>query len=142
MKSCTKILSEKYFELLENIAPTFYEMVPDETPSPYIVVQSINHSPDKDYHTFNSNTSVTVIIHTESLKYSDGVEVDNLENDVMEALMPTPNATLDLGNDFEMCGLELSSANTQKWQDQQGYAVIEKILIFNQLVTQLPSILN
>lgn len=135
MKLCDTFLKNKYQELLNNILPAFIEQLPDTHSGDYILIDSVNHSDENTFQSFDTNTSIRVVIHTRSLKYNNGLTLESKANDVMQAIMPTPRGLIASDTYFIINSTRLASTSSDTY-NLQGYTVKERILVFEHLVMQ------
>lgn len=115
-----------------NDVPVYYQQAPDtETIALYVVLSGHANNGNGTMHTQETSSTFTVNIHSFGLKYSNGQAVDNVAGQILEILLPSPQAVLDLSGDgLQMTGMALASDNVQDFSDQGGKIYIDRILTF------------
>lgn len=103
----------------------------------YISYGQINNVDDSPKTSSMTETSVTVSIYTNSLKYNDGVAVEVVANEVLNRLYRTPTYKIVFPDEFfQMIKTKLVSDRTQDYFEVGANTYIDRILIFNHTIFQ------
>lgn len=144
MLSSNIALRKAYFTALSTIqyngspVPVFWSQLPTTiAPGIYIIFGQIRNNDNSNKNASVTQTSVTVSIYTNSLKYNDGIAVESIANEVMNRIYKTPDYNIDLNdNFFQVIQTRLTSDITQDFSQDKQNVYIDRILIFNHTIFQ------
>lgn len=143
MLSSNIALRQAYYSLLSTITynsvavPVFWNQLPTSiSPGIYIIFGKIRNNDVSNKSNAVTQTSVTVSIYTNSLKYNDGVAIEYVANEVMNRLYKSPDFNISL-NDFYQClQTKLLSDITNDFSQDKQNVYIDRILVFNHTIFQ------
>lgn len=144
MLSVNLSLSRAYFSILSTITylgnpvPVFKNQIPTTiSPGFYIMFGRIRNVDVSNKTSPMTQTSVTVSIYTNSLKYNDGVAVEVVANEVLNRLLKTPNFNIALAESFfQVVGTSLQNDFTQDFSEDKQNTYIDRIMIFQHTIFQ------
>ncbi len=126
---------------LGNPVKVFWSQLPtDIAPGIYIIFSQIRNVDDSNKNASVTQTSVTVSVYSNSVKYNDGVAVDTVANEVLNRLYTNPQFKIPLANSwFQVLGTTLTSDQTQDFSQDKQSIYIDRIMIFQHGIFQNPS---
>lgn len=143
MLSSNLALRKAYFATLSTIqynsaaVPVYWSQLPTTVaPGIYIIFGSIRNTDDSNKNASVTQTSVTVSIYTNSLKYNDGVAVESVANEVLNRLYLNPQFKITLNQFFQVIGTQLTSDNTNDFSQDKQNTYIDRIMVFNHTIFQ------
>ncbi len=144
MLSVNTALSEAYFstlstiEYLGNPVPVYKNQLPSTiAPGLYITFGRMRSNDVSPKTSSTTNTSVTVSVYTNSMKYNDGVAVDVVGNEVYNRLYKAQSFNLDLQSQFlQIIQTSLQSDFIQDFSVDKQNTYIDRIMIFNHTIFQ------
>lgn len=136
MKSPNYILRLRYREVLANIAPTYYNQVPNKAFGNYFVINGITSTDNSTKTSFDIDTTIQIVCHTEDLSTNDGKALEDMADQALAGLMPTPYKGVVLDNNFQNGSTSIASDVVQNWTNNQGYSVMERIITFRHRIHQ------
>lgn len=118
--------------------PVFYQFLPDGNSAElYVIIETISNNSTGTINTQDTQTSVTLTIHSGGTKYSNGQAVDSVAGQIMTAINPNPSAVLDLSADnFQMTSTRLATDNIQSFSEEGAKVYIDRILTFEHSIFQ------
>lgn len=147
MLSPNLTIRQAYQSLLSTITylsvpvPVYWSQLPtDIAPGLYIIFGQIRNNDDSNKNASVTQTSVTVSVFTNSVKYNDGVAVDTVANEVLNRLYLNPQFKIPLANSwFQVVKTTLQSDQTQDFAQDKQNIYIDRIMIFSHTIFQNPS---
>lgn len=145
MLSSNLSLRKAYFSLLSTIqynnvsVPVYWQQLPTTVEAGiYIIFGQIRNNDDGNKGAAITQTSVTVSIFTNSLKYNDGVAVEYVANEVLWRLYRHPQFKISLLPDsfFQVVSTTLESDITNDFSEDRQNVYIDRILVFNHRIFQ------
>lgn len=127
-----------YYNALTGIngVPIFYQSVPQNvSPKNYIVYRSITNNDASTFNSSDTNTSVTVEIHTWNDDLNSGLSADMVAREVFNRIYPNPGAVLTLDG-AQMVSTRLVNDITQDFTNQQNRTYISRYLTFRHNIFQ------
>ena len=119
-----------------NPVPVFWNQIPSTiAPGIYIIFSNIRNNDQSDKGASVTQTSVTVSVYTNSMKYNDGLAVESVANEVLNRIYNTPQFKLPLDTFFQITQTRLSADITNNFSDNQN-VYIDRILTFNHTIFQ------
>lgn len=142
MLSSNLAIRRAYFAALRTIeynslfVPVYFSQLPTTiAPGIYIIFGQIRNVDDSNKSASVTKTSVTVSVYTNSVKYNDGVAVEQVANEVLNRIYKNPQFKILENSFFQVIGTELISDMTNDFsKDQNVY--IDRILIFQHTIFQ------
>jgi len=118
--------------------PVYWQQLPTTVQAGlYIIFGQIRNNDNSNKTSAVTQTSVTVSVFTNSLKYNDGVAVEAVANEVMNRILPTTTFKLPLNSQFfNIVTTTLQSDNTQDFSQVNQNVYIDRILTFSHLIAQ------
>lgn len=118
--------------------PVFYQYLPDGvSPDLYVIIESVSNNPNGTVSTQDSQTSITISIHSFGEKYANGQAVDNVAGQVLTLINPSPSGVLDLSADnLQMVSSKIVADNTQSFSSEGSRIYIDRILTFEHTIFQ------
>lgn len=144
MLSPNESVKKGYYSALSNITydgqpvKYYYGQLPtDIAPGIYIIASAIRNNDDSNKTSAVTQTSVTVSIYTNHVKYADGIAVDAVANEVLNRIMPTTTYKLPLPNSFfQIITTTLQSDILNDFSQQNQLVYIDRILTFSHTISQ------
>lgn len=144
MLSSNLSLSRAYFSILSTITylgnpvPVFKNQIPTTiSPGIYIMFGRIRNVDISDKSASVTQTSVTVSIYTNSLKYNDGEAVEIVANEVLNRIYKNPEFKIVLAESFfQVIGTSIQNDFTQDFSVDKQNVYIDRIIIFNHTIYQ------
>ena len=142
MLSSNLILRKAYYLALNNIkynalaVPVYWGQLPTTiAPGIYIIFGSIRNNDASNKNAAVTNTSVTVSVYTNSLKYNDGIAVESVANEVMNRLYKNPQWKINLSSSFfQVIKTTLASDITNDFSMDMQNTYIDRIMVFNHTI--------
>jgi len=130
-----------YYNALSVLSvPVYYQSVPNNAnPDNYIVFRSIQNNDASTKECSQTNTSITVEIHTKQGIMNQGISADTLARDVFNVLYPNRVSPLTI-NGGQIVNTELLSDNTQDFVMEGGEMFISRFLTFQHIIYQVSDI--
>lgn len=132
-----------YYSALNNIiyngnpVPVFWEQLPTTiSPGIYIIFSAIRNNDQSNKGASVTQTSVTVSIYTNAMKYNDGVAVESVANEVLNRIYKSPQFNISLGTFFQSIQTKLTSDITNNFSQDRQNVYIDRILVFNHTIFQ------
>lgn len=118
--------------------PVYYQEAPDtETAENYVVINSVNHNDGSGKHLSETESSVTLTIHTFDSKYNSGKAADDIASLILTAIYPNRQTNLDLSADSMQCiKTVLASDNIQDYAVEADRKYVDRTLIFRHTIFQ------
>lgn len=142
MLSSNLSVRKAYFAALNTIqyegaaVPVFWNQIPTTiAPGVYIVFSNIRNNDQSNKSASVTQTSVTVSVYTNSLKYNDGTAVESVANEVLNRIYKSPQFKLPLDTFFQVIQTKLTSDITNNFSERQN-VYIDRILTFNHTIFQ------
>lgn len=142
MLSSNLSVRKAYFAALNTITyegaavPVFWNQIPTTiAPGVYIVFSNIRNNDQSNKSASVTQTSVTVSVYTNSLKYNDGTAVESVANEVLNRIYKSPQFKLPLDTFFQVIQTKLTSDITNNFSERQN-VYIDRILTFNHTIFQ------
>lgn len=138
MKDINYELRKAYKTALDTVGiPAYYqELPPNETPNAYIIFRSINSSDISTKSSFDTNTEITVEIHTKASVANSGYNADLYANDVLQVIYATRQQHLPLVN-AQIVTTQLVNDVTRDWDIKGATKWISRYLTFAHKIFQL-----
>jgi hypothetical protein len=143
MLSCNLSLRKAYFATLSTIkyqnvlVPVYWSQLPTTiAPGIYIIFGQIRNNDNSPKTSAVTQTSVTVSIYTNSLKYNDGVAVESVANEVLNRIYKTTQFNISLDQFFQIVRTQLQSDMTNNFTQDKQNVYIDRILIFTHTIFQ------
>lgn len=144
MLSVNLSLRKAYFSLLSTIqynnvsVPVYWQQLPTTVEAGiYIIFGQIRNNDDSNKSASVTQTSVTVSIFTNSLKYNDGVAVEAVTNEVLNRIYKEPHFNIVLGQSFfQIIQTTLESDITNDFSEDRQNIYIDRVLVFNHTIFQ------
>jgi hypothetical protein len=144
MLSVNDILSKAYFatlstiEYLGNPVPVYKNQLPtDIAPGLYIMFGRIRSQDTSPKTSSTTQTTVTVWVYTNSLKYQDGVAVDVVGNEVLNRLYKVRDFNINLNSQFLIVNTtSLQQDFTQDYSVDKQNVYIDRVMIFSHTIFQ------
>jgi len=116
--------------------PVFWNEIPKTiAPGIYIIFSNIRNNDQSNKGASVTQTSVTVSVYTNSMKYNDGLAVEAVANEVLNRIYKSPQFKLPLDTFFQITQTRLTSDITNNFSERQN-VYIDRILIFNHTIFQ------
>ena len=139
MKSVNYALRKAYNASLNGLTansvavPVYYNEAPEgETSAAYVTFNEVSSNDISTKLTSDTNTSMQVQIHTWADDGNAGKIADDIADDVYTAILPAPNAKLDLSADgFQNVGITLSGDRPGNNVTLGRRAFVTRIITFN-----------
>jgi hypothetical protein len=131
-----------YFSALSGIEdyPAFYQTVPNMvSPKNYIVFRSITNGDTSTKNSCDTNTSITVEIHTWQEGLNSGLSADIGAREVLNRIYPNPQAVLTL-NGAQMISTRIVTDTTQDFTNQNNRGYISRFITFRHNIFQTADI--
>jgi hypothetical protein len=142
MLSINTSIRKAYYSTLGTIqyegvaVPVFWNQIPSTiAPGIYIIFSNIRNNDQSNKGASVTQTSVTVSVYTNSLKYNDGIAVESVANEVLNRIYNSPQFKLPLDTFFQVTQTRLTSDITNNFSERQN-VYIDRILIFNHTIFQ------
>ena len=120
--------------------PVFYQSVPPTvSPKNYIVFKSITNNDASTFNSSDTNTTVTVEIHTWTEGSNNGLSADIGAREVLNRIYPNTQSVLVLDG-AQMVNTRLVSDITQDFTNQQNRTYISRYLTFRHNIFQTADI--
>lgn len=144
MLSVNLSLSRAYYAALSTITylgnpvPVFKNQIPTTiAPGIYIMFGRIRNTDNSPKTSSMTQTSVTVTVYTNFLKYNDGVAVDEVANEVLNRIYKNGTFKLQLAESFfQLAGTSLQNDFVQDFSEDKQNTYIDRIMIFNHQIFQ------
>lgn len=143
MLSSNLSIRKAYYAALSTIryqgspVPVYWGQLPTTiSPGIYIIFSNIRNNDQSNKGASITQTSVTVSIYTNSLKYNDGVAVEAVANEVLNRIYNSPQFKLPLDTFFQIIQTRLTSDITNDFSQDRQNVYIDRILVFNHTVFQ------
>lgn len=144
MLSSNLSLRKAYFSLLSTIqynsvsVPVYWQQLPTTVEAGiYIIFGQIRNNDDSNKSASVTQTSVTVSIFTNSLKYNDGVAVEAVTNEVLNRIYKEPHFNIVLGQSFfQIIQTTLESDITNDFSEDRQNVYMDRVLVFNHTIFQ------
>lgn len=143
MLSPNLTIRKAYFATLSTIqyegvpVPVFWNQLPTTiSPGIYIIFSNIRNNDLSNKSASVTQTSVTVSVYTNSLKYNDGLAVESVANEVLNRIYNSPQFKLPLNNFFQITQTRLTSDITNNFSQDRQNVYIDRILVFNHTIFQ------
>lgn len=144
MLSSNLSLRKAYFSLLSTIqynsvsVPVYWQQLPTTVEAGiYIIFGQIRNNDDSNKSASVTQTSVTVSIFTNSLKYNDGVAVEAVTNEVLNRIYKQPRFNIVLAQSFfQIIQTTLESDITNDFSEDRQNIYIDRVLVFNHTIFQ------
>jgi hypothetical protein len=144
MLSSNLSIRRAYYATLSTITydgspvPVFYGQLPTTiAPGVYIIFSNIRNNDNSNKNASVTQTSVTVSIYTNSLKYNDGIAVETVANEVLNRIKKTPNFNIALAESFFQCiQTTVQSDITNDFSQDRQNVYIDRILTFSHTIFQ------
>ena len=144
MLSSNLSLRKAYNDTLSTIqylgvdVPVYWNQLPsDIAPGIYIIFGQIRNVDNSPKTSSMTETSVTVSVYTNDLKYNDGVAVESVANEVLNRIYKNRNFNISLSESFfQIVGTNLTSDITNDFSEQNQNVYIDRILVFNHTIFQ------
>lgn len=144
MLSSNLSLRKAYFSLLSTIqynsvsVPVYWQQLPTTVEAGiYIIFGQIRNNDDSNKSASVTQTSVTVSIFTNSLKYNDGVAVEAVTNEVLNRIYKEPRFNIVLAQSFfQIIQTTLESDITNDFSEDRQNIYIDRVLVFNHTIFQ------
>lgn len=144
MLSSNLSLRKAYFSLLSTIqynsvsVPVYWQQLPTTVEAGiYIIFGQIRNNDDSNKSASVTQTSVTVSIFTNSLKYNDGVAVEAVTNEVLNRIYKEPHFNIVLAQSFfQIIQTTLESDITNDFSEDRQNVYIDRVLVFNHTIFQ------
>ena len=144
MLSSNLSLRKAYFSLLSTIqynsvsVPVYWQQLPTTVEAGiYIIFGQIRNNDDSNKSASVTQTSVTVSIFTNSLKYNDGVAVEAVTNEVLNRIYKQPRFNIVLAQSFfQIIQTTLESDITNDFSEDRQNVYMDRILVFNHTIFQ------
>mgnify|MGYP003462592524 FL=1 len=142
MLSSNLSLRKAYFSLLSTIqynsvsVPVYWQQLPTTVEAGiYIIFGQIRNNDDSNKSASVTQTSVTVSIFTNSLKYNDGVAVEAVTNEVLNRIYKEPHFNIVLGQSFfQIIQTTLESDITNDFSEDRQNVYMDRVLVFNHTI--------
>lgn len=116
--------------------PVFYQQVPSNvSPDNYILFRSITNSDASTINSSDTNTSITVEIHTFKNGLNSGLDADMIAREVYNRIYPNPQAVLTLDG-AQMVSTKLVNDVTQDFTNVQNRTYVSRFLTFRHNIFQ------
>jgi len=116
--------------------PVFYESLPPTiSPETYIVFRSITSNDASTRNSSDTNTNVTVEIHTWDNGLNSGLSADMIAREVYNRIYPNGQSPLTLDG-AQMVWTRMVSDNTQNFSNQQNRTYISRFITFKHNIFQ------
>ena len=142
MLSINTSIRKAYYATLSTIqyegvpVPVFWNEIPKTiAPGIYIIFSNIRNNDQSNKGASVTQTSVTVSVYTNSMKYNDGLAVEAVANEVLNRIYKSPQFKLPLDTFFQVTQTRLTSDITNNFSERQN-VYIDRILIFNHTIFQ------
>ena len=144
MLSSNLSLRKAYFSLLSTIqynsvsVPVYWQQLPTTVEAGiYIIFGQIRNNDDSNKSASVTQTSVTVSIFTNSLKYNDGMAVEAVTNEVLNRIYKEPHFNIVLGQSFfQIIQTTLESDITNDFSEDRQNVYMDRVLVFNHTIFQ------
>lgn len=143
MLSSNVSVRKAYYATLSTIqyegvpVPVFWNQLPTTiSPGIYIIFSNIRNNDQSNKSASVTQTSVTVSVYTNSLKYNDGTAVEFVANEVLNRIYKSPQFKLPLDTFFQIIQTRLTSDITNNFSQDRQNVYIDRILVFNHTIFQ------
>jgi hypothetical protein len=143
MLSSNVSVRKAYYATLSTIqyegvsVPVFWNQLPTTiSPGIYIIFSNIRNNDQSNKGASVTQTSVTVSVYTNSLKYNDGTAVEFVANEVLNRIYKSPQFKLPLDTFFQVIQTRLTSDITNNFSQDRQNVYIDRILVFNHTIFQ------
>lgn len=127
-------LLEAYYSVINGLNIPVYEgQEPDNvTDKIYAVLGNINTTDASTKNSSDVNCTIECAVHSWEFKYNNSKTLNTTVNNIIQAIKPLPNSSLDL-SDFGLQMLNLSvNTRTQNYGNIDGRVYISRIITFRQ----------
>ena len=137
-------LRKAYFAALSTIkylgvdVPVYWSQLPTTVaPGLYIIFGQIRNNDNSPKTSSMTETSVTVSVYTNALKYNDGVAVESVANEVINRIYKNRNFNISPAESFfQIVGTTLPLDITNDFSEQNQNVYIDRIMTFNHTIFQ------
>ena len=144
MISINLSLRKAYFAALSTIeylsipVPVYWSQIPTTiAPGIYISFGQIRNVDISNKTNSMTQTSVTVSVYTNNLKYNDGVAVEVVANEVLNRILKVPNFNIALAESFfQIVSTTLQSDFANDFTEDKQNVYMDRILIFQHRIFQ------
>jgi hypothetical protein len=135
MKDVNSALLQAYYEIIDNLnIPVFAGEEPDDVKNKVYVV--LNDIVSNDTSTDNSSdlqSTIQININSWEYKYNNVKSVNDVANQIYQAIKPTSNSILDLSSfGLQMMNLSIQTDRTERFGEIANKVFITRIIIFKQ----------
>lgn len=118
--------------------PVYWSQLPTTiAPGIYIIFGQIRNNDDSNKSASVTQTSVTVSVYTNALKYNNGVAVEVVANEVLNRIYKNSHFNMTLPDSFfQVIGTQLSSDITNDFSEDNQNVYIDRVLTFNHTIFQ------
>jgi len=101
----------------------------------FVAISNINETDSSNKSNFATDMQVTLDVVTRAQSYDGNEDAENIANQILTLLLPTPQSTLTATADFQFLNLQRSGSNYLSEQTDTGY-VFRKLLTLSVTVVQ------
>lgn len=139
MKSVNFPLRKIYYAAFASISynstaiKSYYQKAPDDiTDQDYIVYDGITNNDVSSKQNSDTETSIKVTIHSFRTKYNDGQSVDEIAQQVFNAIYPNKQTRPDMSADgLQIVTTRLQSDFTTNYNVQNSREYVDRVLTFS-----------
>lgn len=101
----------------------------------FVAISNINETDNSNKSNFVTEMQVTIDVVTRPESYDGNQDAENIAGQILELLLPTPQASLSDTADFQFLNLQRSSSTYLSEQTDTGY-IYRKLLTLSVTVVQ------
>ena len=141
MKNASKAIRRTYKAALAGITyngnalPVYEPPTVQTVPDYFIEISSVDETNEANDRDFMRVCDVNIEVFTRQYQYQDYSAVDEIAEDVMNAILPGVGGALD-DADFQFGHIQLTGTRYLNERDDNGEYITRKILTFNQTLIQ------
>lgn len=119
--------------------PVFFQKAPDDIIAPnYVVFDGITNSDTSGKYKAQTDTAITVTIHTFKEKYNDGRAADDIAGLILNAIHPNKQTRPDMSADgLQVVNTKLTTDFTQNYNINNTREYVDRLLTFTHSIFQL-----
>jgi hypothetical protein len=143
MLDCSNNVRTAYLTVLQNnviyngkVIPVYSQIPTITTPDKYIIIGTVNESPDNNNQVFVTNADIDIDIYCEQYRNRDLSVVDSIASTILNLLIPTTGVKdLNVDAQFQIFPIARTASRYLDIENDDLY-ITRKIITINNLVNQ------
>jgi hypothetical protein len=135
MKDVNSALLQAYFEIIDGLnIPVFAGEEPDDVKNKvYVVLNDIVSNETSTDNSSDLQSTIQININSWEYKYNNVKSLNDVANQIYQAIKPTSNSVLDLNSfGLQMMNLSVQTDRTERFGEIANKIFITRIIIFKQ----------